>query len=289
MNNITKNIILFPFNILYHISPSLDLRILFFLKQKYKLNLKNPKTFNEKLQWIKLYDHNPLMPKCCDKYTVREFVKAQGCEQILNTLLWEGDRAEDIPYASLPEKFVIKVTHGSTFNIICTDKNKLDRGQVVANCNRWLKAKFLPCYGEWFYGIEKPRIIVESYIESDDGEQLKDYKVFCFNGVPKYIRVDSDRFTDHKMDVYDCIWNYIPNVNMGLHCSGNNFEKPECLTELLEYAAKLSVPFLHVRVDFYVVGNKCYFGEMTFTNGSGFDRFETHDFDLEMGNHLKLK
>lgn len=216
MNNITKNIILAPFNILYRISPELDLEILFFLKQNYKLNLKNPKTYNEKLQWIKLYDHNPLMPKCCDKYMVRQFVENKGCGHILNELYWQGFDPAEIPFDDLPSKFVIKVTHGSTFNIICTDKDSLDREQVIDKCKKWLKAKFLPCYGEWFYGIEKPRVIVEKFIESSDDEQLRDYKVFCFNGEPQVIRVDTDRFTKHKMDFFYTDWRMITGAAMGI-------------------------------------------------------------------------
>ena len=107
MDTLKKRIILTPFNILYKISPKLELKLLFRIKQGYKLNLKNPKTFNEKLQWIKLYDKNPLMPKCVDKYTVREYVKNMGCEDILNELLWEGFNPEEIPFDILPDKFVI--------------------------------------------------------------------------------------------------------------------------------------------------------------------------------------
>src|SRR5690625_4737541 len=127
MNNITKNIILTPMNLLYKISPKLCLKILFRLKTGYKLNLENPTTYNEKLQWIKLYDRDPLMAKCADKYTVRDYVKAEGCEEILNDLLWEGFNPDEIPFDDLPEQFVIKVTHGSTFNIICKDKSQLDK------------------------------------------------------------------------------------------------------------------------------------------------------------------
>lgn len=288
MNNITKNIILFPFNILYKISPETDLKVLFYLKQHYKLNLKNPKTYNEKLQWIKLYNKNPLMPKCCDKYTVREFVEGQGCEQILNDLIWEGFNPEEIPFDRLPEKYVIKVTHGSTFNIIQNGTAKISRDEVIEKCNKWLKAKFLPCYGEWFYGVERPRVIVEKFIESADDEQLRDYKVFCFNGEPKMVRVDTDRFTKHKMDFFDCNWERIPNAGMGCPVSGREIEKPECLAELLEYARKLSKPFIHARVDFYIVKDKIYFGEITFTNGAGFDRCSSYEFDKWLGDCMRI-
>ncbi|MCI8544543.1 MAG: glycosyltransferase [Lachnospiraceae bacterium] len=289
MDNRFKNFVLMPLNLLYQFDSELELRILFRLKCGYKLDLKSPVTYNEKLQWIKLYDHNELMPKCCDKFAVRQIVRELGCGEILNDLLWEGFRPEDIPFAELPDKFVIKVTHGSTFNIICTDKNRLNKEKAVQKCRKWLRTKFLPCYGEWFYGIEPPRIIVEKYIESDDGCQLRDYKVFCFNGEPVYIRVDSDRFTVHRDDVYTTEWERISGAHMGHGCSGYEFARPKCLPEMMDYARKLSAPFLHARIDFYIVKDAVIFGEITFTNGAGFDKFSSYEFDLEMGKQLELR
>lgn len=283
-----KNLVLLPFNILYKISPKLELKLLFRLKQGYSLNLKNPKTFNEKLQWIKLYDRNPLMPKCVDKYTVRDYVKSVGCEEILNELYWEGFNPEDIPYDALPNQFVIKVTHGSTFNIIVTDKSKLDKKDVVNKCNTWLKEKFLPCYGEWFYGIEKPRIIIEKYLEDEKIKgELLDYKVFCFNGEPKLVDVHCGRFGEHKRNIYDLDWNLLEDVYFKYdHFDG--IEKPKELEKVLEYARKLSANFHHVRVDFFIVNGEVYFGELTFTNGAGLDKIKPYEFDLKMGEWLKL-
>ncbi len=288
MDNVFKNLILTPFNLLYEISPELDLKLLFRIKQGYSLDLKNPKTYNEKLQWIKLNDNNPLMPICCDKYAVREYVKERCGEEILNKLIWNGDNPEEIPFDELPKKCVIKVTHGSTFNIICTDTNKLDREETIKKCKKWLNAKFLKCYGEWFYGKVKPRVIVEEFIESTDDVQLRDYKVFCFNGEPRVIRVDTDRFTGHKDTVFDTEWNLLEGVNMGRECADRVIEKPICLKEMLEYSRKLSEPFTHARIDFYVAGGKLIFGEITFTNGAGFDRFSPFEFDCELGSYLKL-
>lgn len=288
MDNITKNVILAPFNFMYKLSPKLTLEVLFKLKVGYKLNFKKPTTYNEKLQWIKLHDRNPLMPICCDKYTVRSYVESCDCKNILNELYWEGFNPQNIPFDSLPDKFVIKATHGSTFNIICTDKTMLDKEEVINKCNKWLKSKFLSCYGEWFYGIERPRIIIERFIESDDGAQLKDYKVFCFNGKARYIRIDSERFTDHRTDMYDTNWNLLNGIKIGHENSGKYIEKPKYLNEMLEYAEKLSKPFLHARVDFYISKNKIIFGEITFTNGAGFDKIKPYSFDIEMGNHLNL-
>ena len=283
MDTHKKNIIMLPFNILYKISPELELKLIFRLKQGYKLNLKNPKTFNEKLQWIKLYDKNPLMPKCVDKFTVRKYVESVDCADILNELYWEGFSPEDIPFDSLPEKFVIKITH-----IIVTDKNKLDKNDVIKKCNIWLNEKFLPCYGEWFYGIEKPRIIIEKYLEdkSIKGELL-DYKVFCFNGEPKLIDVHCGRFGEHKRNIYDLNWNFLDDVYFKYdHFDG--IERPKKIDELLNYARKLSSNFSHVRVDFFIVNEKIYFGELTFTNGAGLDKIKPYEFDLKMGSWLKL-
>ncbi len=287
MNTLTKNIILFPFNVLYKISPELELKLMFYLKQKYSLNLKNPRTYNEKLQWIKLYDKNPLMPRCCDKYTVREYVESKGCGDILNTLYWEGFDPKDIPYDSLPEKFVIKVTHGSTFNILVTDKSKLDREKTEKLLNKWLKAKFIACYGEWFYGKVKPRIIVEKFLEDSNTDDLLDYKVFCFNGKAKLFDIHSGRFSEHRRNVYDINWKFLENVHFK-YKHDNVIEKPAVFDELVKYAEILSEDFNHARVDFFVVNGKIYFGEITFTNGAGFDHITPHEFDEEMGDMLTL-
>ena len=291
MDTTTKNLLLAPLNLLYKISPKTELKLLFRLKQGYKLNLKNPKTFNEKLQWIKLYDKNPLMPKCVDKYTVREYVESVGCGEILNKLLWQGFNPDDIPFDKLPNKFVIKVTHGSTFNIICTDKSKLDQEKTKAQLKKWLKAKFLPCYGEWFYGVEKPRIIVEKYLEDKAHKvDLFDYKVFCFNGKPKVIGVYSDRQANEKphQELYDLNWNLIKEHTNSYSLPEKLTVKPKCLKQLLEYSKKLSKDFKHVRVDFFIENEKIYFGELTFTSSAGFGKFSSESFAKQMGSWLKL-
>lgn len=287
MDTLKKNLILTPFNLLYKINPRLDLEILFRLKLGYKLNLDNPITFNKKIQWIKLYDKNPLMAKCCDKYAVREYVEDMGCGDILNKLLWQGFNPEEIPFDSLPNKFVIKVTHGSTFNIICRDKEKLNKAKTISKLKQWLNAKFIPCYGEWFYGVERPRVIVEKLLENHHMDELYDYKVFCFNGVPKLIDVHSGRFGVHKRNLYDINWNFLDNINFRYQ-HGHVIEKPEVLPELLDYAKKLSGPFILARVDFFIVNHQIYFGEITFTNGAGFSKITPHTFDIEMGSWLRL-
>lgn len=164
MNKNIKRLILAPMNFLYKFNPELELKIMFYLRKKYKLDTENPKTYTEKINWMKLYYRDNLIPKCADKYTVREYVKECGCEEILNDILWQGFNAQEIPFDDLPNKFVIKVTHGSGNNIICKDKSKLDKRNTIKDLEKWLKTKHVPCYGEWFYGKIKPRIIIEKFI-----------------------------------------------------------------------------------------------------------------------------
>lgn len=288
MNNLWKNVLLTPFNLLYAFSPETDLKLLFRLKQGRKLRLDAPVTYNEKLQWIKLYDRREEMTVCCDKYAVRDYVKARGCGEILNELYWVGERAKDIPFDRLPQQFVIKVTHGSTFNMICKDKEKLDRKRSIRLLQKWMKARFLPCYGEWFYGVVKPHIIVEKYLDGG-GDDLIDYKVFCFEGKARYIRVDKGRFSAHMTkSVYDTGWNLRPEAGMGKPVEKTPEPRPQLLEQMLEYAEKLAEGFHHARIDFYLVEGSIYFGEITFTNGAGFDPITPPEFDEEMGQWIKL-
>lgn len=289
MDNLKKNIILAPFNVLYKVNPKMTLEILFRMKLGYSLYLEDPQTYNEKLQWIKLYDHNPLMPKCCDKYAVRQYIEDKGYSNILNKLLWQGFDPAEIPFDDLPQKFVIKVTHGSTFNIICTDKSKLDRADAVEKCGKWLKAKFLPCYGEWFYGIERPRVIVEEYLEGDDGIPLFDYKIFCFNGQPKMVYVDTWKDGHHAINAYDMDLKLFKEVQLGYpNDDSTKVQKPKCWKEMIEIATALSKDFLHVRVDFYYTHGKIIFGELTFTKSAGFGKIKPQSFDYKMGEWLTL-
>lgn len=289
MDNLKKNVILTPFNILYKLSPRKTLEILFRLKQGYSLNLEDPHTYSEKLQWIKLYDHNSLMPRCCDKYTVREYIKSKGYGKLLNTVIWEGFDPEKIPFRDLPSRFVIKVTHGSSFNIICTDKSKFDQADAVKKCRKWLKTKFLPCYGEWFYGVERPRVIVEEYLDGDNGMPVFDYKIFCFNGIPRIAYVDTWRNGRHAINVYDTEFQLLRGVELGFpNDNVTVINKPERWDEMIQIASDLSRDFLHVRVDFYYAHGKIIFGELTFTKGAGFGKIRPLDFDYKMGSWLAL-
>lgn len=292
MNTAVKNIVLAPFNALYTISPRACLKLLFRIRQGYALNLDDPQTFSEKIQWIKLYDKNPLMPRCADKYTVRDYVEKKGFSNLLNSLLWQGHNPEEIPFDDLPSRYVIKATHGSTFNMIVKDASTVDRKTIISTCKKWLKTDFLPCYGEWFYGRSggiKPRIIIEEFLDSGSPYGLDDYKVFVINGKVEMVLVCSERTSEsHLEDFYDKDWNVINGIDMGEKKSGKVFSRPACLTQMLRAAEVLAAPFNLARVDFYIVNNSPIFGEITFTSGSGFDRFHPYEFDLELGHKLTL-
>lgn len=292
MNTLAKNVALVPFNLLYKVSPEACLKALFRLKQGYKLDLKNPRTFSEKIQWIKLNDRNPLMPRCADKYEVRGYVEERGCGSYLNELLWHGSDPEQIPFDDLPERYVIKATHGSTFNIINDGSKPIDRAQVVTQMRKWLATDFLPCYGEWFYGLRggaEPSIVVERYLEGDSLRGLDDYKVFVMNGKARFVLVCTGRANgSHCEDIYDLSWSHMTDVDMGEPRSGLEIPRPDCLDEMIKAAETLAEPFAHARVDFFLRKGSPIFGEITFTSGSGFDRFHPHAFDVEVGDMLHL-
>lgn len=288
MNEKLKKIILAPFNLMYKTSPKLTLKLLFFLKKRYRLNLKKPKTYNDKLNWLKLYYRNDLMPICADKFTVRDYVQNKGLSGILNELYWEGFDPEEIPFDTLPNKFVIKVTNGSGKNIICSDKSQLNKRKTIELLKKWLAERYFPAYGEWFYDIIKPRIIIEKFLSDESGNIPNDYKFFCFNGKPEFIAVDTDRFNETKRNIYDTKWNLKKGYQISFPNDDNIIPKPECLEELLEKAKILSEGFPHVRVDFYVIDNRIYFGELTFINGAGFGSLKPSTFDEKMGELIIL-
>ena len=293
MNSTLKNILLIPMNILYKISPIAALRLLFFLKKGYKLNLSDPVTFNEKLNWIKIFDKNDLFPLCADKYTVRQYVEDCGYKGLLNDLLWEGFDANEIPFDELPQQFVIKVTHGSGLNIICKNKDDLNIKHTIKLLNKWLKQKYLLCYGEWFYGKVRPRIIIEKFL-SEDGDKLPiDYKLYYFNnyngsGDVGFTGVHTDRFISHKMTLYDAEWNKMTGVSWGYPFEENNQAKPRQYDQMVEITKALAKPFLHARIDFYIIQDRLYLGEITFTCSSGYARIKPYEFDALVGSWIKL-
>ena len=254
----------------------------------YKPNIDNPKSFNEKLQWLKLYNEDPLLTKCADKYLVRDYVKEKIGEEYLIPLLGVWDSPDEIDFDKLPNQFVLKVNWGSGQNIIVKDKSKLDIKEAKAKLKEWLKPHSNHYYFgfEWCYKNIQPKIIAEKYIEQIDGNLL-DYKIFCNNGNPSFLFVGIDRHKDLKFNFYDLDFNLLP-FKQHYDVSNKKIPKPECFQEMLNVAKNLSKDFLHARIDLFLIGNKIYFGEITFYHFNGLEAFEPVEWDYKLGEMLTL-
>lgn len=271
------------------ISPKLLLQIQFRRLVGYKPDFNNPKTYNEKVNWYKLYYHNPLMTRCADKWEVRGFLRERGLGKFMNDALGVWNSADEIEFDKLPQKFVLKSTHGTAQTIICKNKSKLDLEKTRREIAFWLKTNQIYAGYEWAYKNIQPRIIGEKLIETADGLPPKDYKVFCFDGVPKFLFVASERFNNHevKFDFFDCDWNLLP-FTQGHPNTVKPIEKPKELQKMLEIAATASKELPHVRVDFYLEDDKLMIGELTFYHFNGLVRFNPYKYDEIMGSYFKL-
>ena len=252
------------------------------------LDLRNPRTFNEKIQWLKLYDATQLKTRLADKYLVREWVKEKIGEEYLVPLLGVWDSFEEIDFDKLPNQFALKANHGSGWNIIVKDKSKFDREDARKKFDSWMKLNFAFYAGfELQYMNIPPKIIAEKYNENVEG--LKDYRFYCFNGKPMQVWVDIFSGTpNHLRSVYDMEWNLLPLKCTWPHGGELLREKPETFEKMKEFAELLSQDFAFVRVDFFDVDGKLYMGEMTFTPMSGLGKFEPDSWDLKLGNLLQL-
>ncbi|MBC5638998.1 MULTISPECIES: ATP-grasp fold amidoligase family protein [Clostridia] len=273
--------------IIYNISPVFSSKILFRISTGKKLNLKEPKTFNEKLMWLKLYDNNELVVKCADKYEVRKYVEDLGYKNLLPKLYGIYEQSEDIEWSKFPKKFAIKCTHGCGFNIICDDKSKLNINEANEKLKKWLKTRYVFEALESQYDKMIPRIICEEYIETKDGVLPNDYKIYCFNGKPKLTLVCTERAKEVKMKFMDLKWKEM-NIGNPDFLSDEYPNKPECYDEMLKIAERLSKPFPFVRVDFYDLNGKPILGEMTFTPAGCAARYYNENGLNMLGSMIKL-
>ncbi len=259
-----------------------------------KLDLKNPVYFNEKLMWLKLnrYANDPMAIQGADKYRVREQVEKAGLGETLNGLIGVWDRAEDINWDALPEKFAIKCNHGCGFNLICKDKKTFNTEKATKTLNKWLKRGSWREYAEVHYRHIKPKIICEEFLGGKDGSLPVDYKLYCFNGKVKYI----GNFIERNMEqgtiirgYFDLDWQpseyYANKDKMDL----SKHPRPEGLEKMIEYAEILSKPYPFVRVDFYEVDGRVVFGELTFTPTGCLGAYYAKDAYLKLGNALNLE
>ncbi len=265
------------------------LKLVYWCETGKKLNLDNPSTYNEKIQWMKLYDRNPKNKTFVDKYAVRQYISQTIGDQYLIPLLGVYNSVEEIPWNDLPNQFVLKCTHGSNSNIICSDKGSLEINEAKRKLFRWMKMNWYWFGREWVYKDLTPKIICEEYMVDESGVELKDYKIFCFNGEPKLIQVDFSRFTNHKRNLYTIDWEYIDARIKYSNDPNFKIQKPDNLNEMLDIARLLSKGIRHVRVDFYSINRKIYFGEMTFYHGSGFEKFQPDSLEKEMGEWFESR
>lgn len=252
-------------------------------------NLKNPQTYNEKLQWLKLFDRRPEYSVMVDKYLAKEYVaKVIGKEYIIPTIgVW--DSIDEINWDRLPNQFVLKWNHDSGSIIICKDKSQLDKDGAIRILKKNEHSSGYWYGREWPYKNVKPCIIAEQYMEDEDGE-LKDFKFFSFDGETKAMFVATDRFNkeeDTKFDFYDMQFNHMPFTN-GHPNASRQIKKPQNFELMIQLASKLSKGYPHIRVDFYEVNGKVYFGELTLYHWSGFVPFNPPKFDKLFGDWIKL-
>lgn len=256
---------------------------------KKKVDLKRPRTFNEKIQWCKIHDfpNDPLVVKGADKYAVREYVKEKGLGDSLVPLLGAWRDARDINWDELPDKFMLKCAHGCAYNILCSDKATLDKKKTVKQLNAWLKEDFGPFNIEPHYSKINPRMIIcEEFL----GECITDYKFFCFHGEPKYLYVSNDLIHDRQAQIG---FFYPDGSKMPMFRDDyenlETIEIPPFFEEMKKAARRLSEDFKFVRVDFFIANERYYFAELTFTPGAGMMPFNPDKFDLEWGKQLRLE
>lgn len=266
------------------------LRLMFRLRMNKNLDLNNPKTFNEKLQWLKLYNRKPEYTMMVDKYAVREYIKKKLGEEYLIPLLGVWDSPDDIDFDKLPNQFVLKCNHNSGLGMcICKDKSKLDIDKVRKELKKGLKQNYYLTGREWPYKDVTRKIIAEKYMEEKPNTELNDYKLMCFNGKVRCSFVCSERFSDDglKVTFFDRGWNVMP-FERHYPKSANAIEKPQTYEKMVEFAEILSKDIPFVRVDFYEISGKLYFGELTFFPGSGYEEFEPEEWDYKLGKMIDL-
>lgn len=264
-------------------------KLMWWLRMGYPLNLKNPVTFNEKLQWLKLYSRDPLHTILADKYAVREYISKQIGSKYLLPVLGIYESVAEIKWDKLPDKFVLKCNHDSGSRIICKDKSKLDKKAAIKKLNKRMRNNTTyNMLREWPYKNIRRKIICEKYMADKTGE-LIDYKFFCFNGEPKVLLIFKGRFSGNPtVDFYDIHFNHL-NINIQPYSqSQEEIKKPNRLKEMVELSKILSRDFTHIRVDFYEISGQVFFGELTFFSGSGFHNLMPKSIDTLWGSWINI-
>ena len=268
-----------------------QLRMMYYLQTGEKLNLENPQTYNEKLQWLKMYDRKPVYSTMVDKYRVKDYVAGIVGSQYVIPLLGVWDRTKDIDLATLPNQFVLKVTHGGGGSgvFVCKDKSKFDAQAVFARIEKFLRIDGYKANCEWPYKNVPHQIIAEEYMEDKVYGELRDYKFFCFNGEPKIMFVASDRYkkAEPNFDFFDMDFNHL-DLRSQHPTSDTPPPKPETFEEMKEVARKLAKGLPQIRIDLYEVNGRVYFGEFTFFHWGGYGKFYPHEWEKKLGDWIVL-
>lgn len=266
------------------------LKVAFRLHMGKRLNLTNPQTFSEKMQWLKLYDHNPEYTKMVDKYAAKEYVAERIGEEYIIPTIGVWDKTEDIDWNSLPKQFVLKCTHDSGGLVICRDKDTLNRKAAEKKLNKCLKRDYYKIWREWPYKNVPHRIIAENYIEPDpEINDLPDYKFFCFNGEPKYCQVITGRNETMSIDFFDSEWNHQPFHEPHNYPFAKQMPvKPAHFDLMINLARRLAENKSFSRIDFYQVRDQVLFGEITFYPTTGMGGFDPEEYDMAFGKMIQL-
>ena len=261
----------------------------YYYQGRKQLDLDNPKDFNQKIQWLKVHYHVPILHKLVDKYEVREFVEKRIGKEYLNDLIGVFSSPDKIDVESLPKSFVIKGAHGCHYNLIVPDKENLNWQTAKRKLRKWLNRDYFKISGgEWAYKDVPPRLVVEKFMKQEGREILNDYKFFCFNGEPKFIQVDLERNVDNYRCYYDTKWIKQPFYTERNKPYVDEVKRPVCLDEMVEIAKKLSDGFPFVRIDLYDVNDRPVFGEMTFYPADGRKEFVPDEYNYIIGDMLTL-
>lgn len=272
------------------ISDKMYLKLFFRGQMGKKLDIKHPVTFNEKMQWLKLYDRKPLYTQLVDKYEVKKYVANKIGEEFVISTYGIYSSFDDIDFTALPDKFVIKCTHDSGGLVICDDKKKINIKQTKKKINSSFSRNYYYLGREWPYLNIKPRIIIEEYIDCQTDSGLFDYKFYCFNGIPKLCLVCANRYKSGGLVkcFYDMSWNKMNIARTKEPVYNVEIEKPSNFDEMVVIAKKLSKNFIFLRVDLYNVKGRILFGELTFYPSSGFEGFNPNVWDKKLGSWIEL-
>lgn len=272
----------------YLFSDKVFIRVKFYLNLGYWPNLKNPQTFNEKLQWLKLYNRNDILTTLVDKIEVKKYVANKIGEEYVIPTLEVYDSVADIKISKLPDKFVLKCNHNSGGLVISRNKKSFDLAQAKKTLSKALRLNYFKVGREWPYKNITPRILAETLLENG-GNDLPDYKFFCFNGKFRTCLVCVNRFGNGglRMNFYDKDWNLLPFTRQYDNIP-YEVKRPVTFEKMIKLAENLASNFQFVRVDFYSINEKIYFGEMTFFPGNGWAKFNPIEWDYKMGHWIKL-